>query len=192
MPTGPSLLWSEVHYNISISEGLFSVILGSQSGLPVSTFTGTDRYLGIKIGDDSEMSPRTLLTSAPSAAYAKSVKGDIETGEGTMLIRTALGDSAFVFNANGGSLNIFDEIGQVMGFEPSPFNEGYSIKFIDPADAKNMLSISGNHINNKAKITFIEPGDDGVTPAMEMATDPDGSYFHIVRLQTKWTRCCKS
>jgi len=235
MPSGSSLLWSETHSDVSIVNGLFSVILGSQTALPDTVFIDNDRYLGITIGEDPEISPRVMLTSCPSAAIAKSIKGDIETGAGSMLIKTENGDSAFVFDAGiskgasrftmylmeplhkqpmiqmntgpdlgglltfynmdpldkqplveigagtatGGTINIYDEIGQVMGFEPTPFNEGYAIKFIDPEDAKNMLSISGNHINNKAKITFIEPGNDGVTPAMEMATDPDGSYFHM-------------
>jgi len=224
--------WTETHPVVQVTNGLFNVILGSHTALPDSVFRGDDRYLGIKVGDDPELAPRTLLTSVPSAAYAKRVKGDIETGEGSMLIRTTGGDSAFVFDAGltprftmylmesldkqpmiqmntgpdlggrltfynmepldkqplveigagpatGAEINIYDEIGQVMGFEPMPFNEGYGINFMDPGDAKNMLSMSGNHITNKAQITFIEPGNDGVTPAMEMATDPNGSYFHM-------------
>ena len=62
--------WTESHATVQVNDGLFSVVLGSQTALPDSVFTGDDRYLGITVGGDSEISPRTLLTSAPCAAHA--------------------------------------------------------------------------------------------------------------------------
>lgn len=226
------ILWSESHTGVILSEGLFSVILGSQTALPDSVFNGEDRYLGITVGTDPEISPRTLLTSVPSAAYARKVAGDIITDDGMMLINTINGDSAFVFEAGllpsfrmyhaepldkqpmielntssdiGGRLtffnaepldkqpmvelgagpatgayfNIYDEIGKVMGVEPSPFNEGYALNFLDPNDGDKQLEIIANHSTNVASIKLIEPGNDGVTPAMEMTSGPMGSYFNI-------------
>jgi len=62
--------WTEAHPTVEINDGLFNVILGSHTSLPDTVFGETDRYLGIKVGEDEEMSPRTLFTYSPYAAYA--------------------------------------------------------------------------------------------------------------------------
>ncbi|MBW1791010.1 MAG: hypothetical protein JRJ14_01890 [Deltaproteobacteria bacterium] len=61
--------WGEGQ-STTVTNGLFNVILGSVIPLPDTVFSGGDRYLGITVGADPEISPRTLLTSAPSAAHA--------------------------------------------------------------------------------------------------------------------------
>ena len=71
VPTGGSACWSETQ-TVSVSEGLFNVLLGSVNAIGSSCLTG-DVYLGIKIGDDSEMTPRELLTSVPYAVQALTV-----------------------------------------------------------------------------------------------------------------------
>ena len=255
--------WTESHGSVQVDDGLFDVILGSQSALADTVFTGDDRYLGIIVGGDPEITPRTLLTSAPGAAVAKKVAGDVTTGEGEMMLRSSTGaDSAIVFSADGtqhlmkinwaippddqrpglelgsdansnfmrvnwsippddqmpafevisdgvsesiemklsmppddimpeigfsvdqtvtafnmnsptGGLNpdfqiqttatggpsmsFFDDVGKVMGFDPTPFNEGYGINFIDPGDDESMLEISSNHINDESSIIFRDP-----------------------------------
>ena len=266
---GGASLWSELHPGVIVSAGLFSVTLGSQTALPDSVFTGDTRYLGITINDNPEITPRTMLTSVASAAYARRVAGDVTTGAGTMLIKTPAGDSAFSFdagtakassptfkmfnpqpepparllemnvsqdpqtlqygsrlsmylteslsdkvvelsgyptfgasfkmfnpqpeppavlfeiNANpatGASLNIYDEIGQVMGVEPSPFNSGYRMKFIDPGDDGRLLEIGVNHATDEAGIYLIDPGDDGYL--MSLISSPlAGSSFKMFNPQ---------
>jgi hypothetical protein len=255
MPTGVSLLWSETHSGIAVSDGLFSVILGSQTALPDSIFSGHDRYLGITVGADPEISPRTLFTSVPSAVYARRVAGDIVTDDGILLINTLARDSAFLFDAgltprftmylmepsakqpmiemntssdiggrisifntdpierkslvelsgspsgnasfkmfnpqpeppallfdinanavDGARMSIYDEIGQVMGFEPMPFNEGYAMKFIDPGDDGKLMELVGNHMTNEAGIYLIDPGDDGHTISLTSSGSNGGSF----------------
>ena len=78
--------WTESHASVQVDDGLFSVILGSQTALPYSIFTGEDLYLGISIGADTEILPRTLLASAPGAVVSKRVIGDITTAPGTLQI----------------------------------------------------------------------------------------------------------
>ena len=267
--------WTESHSTVQVDDGLFNVILGSQTALPDSVFDGDDRYLGITVGSDPEISPRTLLTSAPGAAVARKVSGDITTGEGEMMLRSSTGaDSAIVFSADGtghlmkinwgippddqrpglelgsdansnfmrvnwcippddqvpafevlsdgisesiemklgvppddimpeigfsvdqtvtafsmnspaGALNpdfqvqttatggpsmsFFDDVGRTMGVEPSPFNEGFSLKLIDPGDDKNLLEISSNYLTNTSSIVFRDPG----------GTDPNKSFIEM-------------
>ena len=80
--TGGSL-GSEGHTYVTVTEGGFFVILGSVADLPSSLFGDEPRYLGIRVGSDPEIAPRTLLTSVPAAASARRLTGAIETEVGT-------------------------------------------------------------------------------------------------------------
>ena len=68
-------LWSESHAAVPLSEGVFNVVLGSS--VPISVeILGGDRWLGISVGTDAEMTPRMKVTSvayAIRAGYAESV-----------------------------------------------------------------------------------------------------------------------
>jgi hypothetical protein len=73
LDTGGTPLWSETQ-TVTVSNGSFSVQLGSVNhSLP--SFSVTPRYLGIKVGNDPEMTPRQLLASAPYALNADTVDG---------------------------------------------------------------------------------------------------------------------
>ena len=50
-------------YNVSVSNGIYSVLLGSRNSLSEAIFDGNVKYLGIKVGNDSEMSPRHKIVS---------------------------------------------------------------------------------------------------------------------------------
>ena len=74
---GESPLWSESH-TVEIAEGRFHVLLGSVVPLPDGLFSDDARYLGIKVGDDPEMTPRQRIVSAAyalRAAQADDVSG---------------------------------------------------------------------------------------------------------------------
>ena len=103
---GGTSLWSEAHPTVTVTEGLFSVILGSQTALADSVFNGDDRYLGISVDGDDELSPRTLLTSSPGAAYARHLVGNVTTGPGMMVLKNLSGDSAVVLRASASETGI--------------------------------------------------------------------------------------
>ncbi|MEW5923697.1 MAG: hypothetical protein AB1746_06895 [Candidatus Zixiibacteriota bacterium] len=73
--TGDDSLWSSGFQSITVSGGLFNYQIGSFNPLPQNLFTaGAIRYLGITIGTDAEISPRTRIMSS---AYAyKAQKSD--------------------------------------------------------------------------------------------------------------------
>ena len=145
--------WTESHPAVQVSEGLFNVILGSQSALPDSVFTGEDRYLGITVSGDPEISPRTLFTSTSSAAVAKKVAGDITTGEGEMILRSSTGaDSAIVFSANGTA--------HLMKINWS----------IPPDDIRPGLELGSDANSNFMRVNWAIPPDDQV-PAFEVLSD---------------------
>ncbi|MDT8287252.1 MAG: hypothetical protein RQ748_09100 [Elusimicrobiales bacterium] len=71
-PANGSLVWSETH-SVTPDNGIFNVAIGSFTALPASVFSSDDRYLEVKIGTDSPLSPRTRLLSVPYAVYAANI-----------------------------------------------------------------------------------------------------------------------
>jgi len=52
---------------------LFAVLLGSINNLPASIFDNPNRWFGVKVGDDPEMTPRQQIASAAYAVSARTV-----------------------------------------------------------------------------------------------------------------------
>jgi hypothetical protein len=70
-------LWTEIHEDVLVSDGIFNVILGTETSITNDLFS-KDLYLGISIDNGSELSPRKKLTStiyALRAAVAESIDG---------------------------------------------------------------------------------------------------------------------
>jgi hypothetical protein len=70
---GGTALWTETHTGVPVQKGTFSVRLGS-----ITPFTGVafdqQLYLGFALGANPEMSPRSALTSTPSAFVAQDAR----------------------------------------------------------------------------------------------------------------------
>jgi hypothetical protein len=69
--TTATSLWSETQSSVTVEDGIFNVLLGSVNSIPNSVFNGSTRYLGIKVGEDSEMSPRSPMVSVGYAYIAE-------------------------------------------------------------------------------------------------------------------------
>ena len=68
--SGSDSLWWEYHSSVEVTDGLFSVVLGSLNSLDLPF--DSPYWLGIKVNDDAELSPRTRLTSVGYAFRAES------------------------------------------------------------------------------------------------------------------------
>jgi len=62
---GGTAFWNETQ-TASIEAGLYTVQLGSVTPIPLTTFDGDTRYLGISV-DGAELSPRIMMLSVPFA-----------------------------------------------------------------------------------------------------------------------------
>lgn len=62
-------LWTETQANVAIDSGIIDVLLGSVT--PIDLAFDKQYWLGIKIDNDEEMSPRIMLTSVPYSFRAK-------------------------------------------------------------------------------------------------------------------------
>ena len=234
--TGGTSLWNEIHPDIQVTDGLFSVVLGAVTPLSETTLNPDPLYLSIQVGGDPEISPRSRFYPVPKAATAKSVKGDLETGQGYLNVDDVSGNPALQFDATtksgatslrmlntstgffgqtltemstdadggalslyhagdlpnsptirmgvepspfrrgtikmfnpqpeppalymelyaeqgmGAGINIFDDIGQVMGLEPTPFNSGFAMNLYNTGGAEplaeRLAQVSSNYDGN--------------------------------------------
>jgi len=75
-PVGGASFWEELHSNVGVTHGVFSVLLGSHSPLPGAKMFLKTVFLGITVDDgdpntvDVEMRPRQALVPALSAVLA--------------------------------------------------------------------------------------------------------------------------
>ena len=81
VPVDGAALWSETQ-NISVNQGRFSVLLGSvdpeNNPLPFYIFKDGDIYIGIKVEDDDEMTPRQQIVSVPYAMHSANANGTLK------------------------------------------------------------------------------------------------------------------
>jgi hypothetical protein len=95
---GGNLVWGPEHHTaVPVSDGLFSVGLGSQTsgGIPTTTWNG-DRYLEITVGGET-LAPRELIHSVPIAGMALTVPDGAITQE-------KLGDQTLWRGLNSGAV----------------------------------------------------------------------------------------
>jgi len=83
--SGGTHLWTETQLGVPVTDGLFSVLLGSVNVLPQSLFEqNDDLWLGITIGADEEMTPRDKITSVPYAITGGMPSGVIVMWSGSL------------------------------------------------------------------------------------------------------------
>ena len=79
--TGGSLIWTEVHQNVSVDEGLFHVLLGTTTPLTESMFSGAERWLETSLSGETPFARRQFL-STPYAFHASVADVALSGGEG--------------------------------------------------------------------------------------------------------------
>ncbi|HUU28749.1 MAG TPA: hypothetical protein VM123_13135 [archaeon] len=121
--TGGSAIWTE-QQNVTIVNGMVNVLLGSVSPLTSEIFQGSERYLGVKIGSDPEMTPRKRLLAVPYALRAEaatiriSPSGNISSTDVTSAISEL---DAEKLGLSGGTLigrlNVYNERSNDVGLD---------------------------------------------------------------------------
>lgn len=70
--SGGTAVWTEHHTGVPVSDGLFTVYLGSITPLDSALLDG-EMWLGVKIGSDPEMTPRERLVSQGTGTQSSGV-----------------------------------------------------------------------------------------------------------------------
>lgn len=107
----PDLSWSETHTAVTVTDGLYFIVLGSTNPLPANMFVGVDeRQLTLSV-DGTALSPVTLykpLTGQPDGLDLKGPgNGTLKGGFGT---GSVVNENLPTLKLNGNLTNAFDRI----------------------------------------------------------------------------------
>jgi len=88
-PVGGVLLFSEIHAGVPLNNGVFSIMLGSETagGVDDAALDATEVWLGINLGA-GELAPRTRIGMVPYAAKARSAEQLVSPGTFDAVMRT--------------------------------------------------------------------------------------------------------
>ncbi len=204
-PTDGSALWSEMHPAV-ISNGFYNVNLGTFVSLPNDLFDDSPRYLGVTIGSDAEISPRTQLVSVPYGLVTQRIKGDIETAPGVVaVINQVTSDTAVSIDSSGidlhGTALVSEETSKAATGKISLKNgklssesDGGSIVDIRGSDIEfHHQSFPGTGLKIGDKVTYEVNNDTtfrlnfGTSPSLAIGSYSDGSRHDITRI-ADWIR----
>lgn len=92
-PVGGTQLWMEDHVGVTVTDGLFSALLGSTVPLSADIVAGSGgggggslRYLQVQISGQPPIMPRTQLVSSPYSLATHRVSGDFQSGPGVVVM----------------------------------------------------------------------------------------------------------
>jgi hypothetical protein len=153
--------WSSGQQDIPVANGLFNYLLGSAVQIPSTIFGEGALFLGIKVGADPEMVPKTLLTSSPSAAVAYNLAGgNVKTSNGILTVMNSDQTEAIEM----GSL----ERGGV----------GIRLKSTQTPE-RNLLTITGES-DTENRIDLYYPGADADAGIVQLGADETlGGFIEI-------------
>lgn len=91
-PVGGTQLWLEDHVGVQVTDGLFTVQLGTSVPLTADIFAGSGgggggtagRYLQVQISGQPAIMPRTQLLSSPYSVASSRLSGDVQTAPGEL------------------------------------------------------------------------------------------------------------
>lgn len=173
--TGGSALW-DTSYTVSVTNGSFSVLLGSGAGNELTIdFAHDEYYLGVTVGVDSEMTPRERLGASPYAFNADMLDGyhasdfvrantaisiDTESASSLLTItQRGLGDILTLLDESEASVFSVDRIGRV------------SAAYIDIADGLMVQPGSELQLGGENGTSFLQ---DDTRNVQLVSRDPDG------------------
>lgn len=180
--TGGNVLWDNGFRSITTTDGFFTYVLGSHIPLTTGLFTGSDRWLGITVGSDAEMTPRQRLVAAPYALQAatadqvswsniQGVPPDIADGDDTASvdgITEVVAGSGLIGGGAGGAVTL--SIG----------TNGVNSGHIAPGSV-GATEIAGNAIASNTQVM------DNILTALDMRDEPGlGAAYHASMVLPDW------
>ncbi len=138
--TSGSNIWTETQ-SVTTTDGMFRVSLGSVSSLSSVNFNQDSLYLGIKVGSDSEMTPRLRFNAAPYAFMAETATNALsaDTVDGLTFAngKTLTVNNSLTFTGTDSSSVNFGAGGTVC-YDTDTCVQADSLDFDDFSDALNL------------------------------------------------------
>ncbi|MDM8550394.1 hypothetical protein QUF72_09960 [Desulfobacterales bacterium HSG2] len=150
---GGSALWTETHNSVTVSQGIFNVVLGGVNGLTEGLFD-EPLYLGMSVGSDSEMTPRRELTSTAysiRAGSAEKVAGLDTTASSQTSGASKIGVYDEFYHSSATNLqDILDDLDEAISTNKVWSKSGSDISYnngnvgIGTANPSESLEVTGN------------------------------------------------
>lgn len=159
-PTGGTPLWTETHLSVPVTNGLYSVILGSTvtiSGDLIVTggALGTERFLEIEVQSDGPMSPRSRMVASPYSVASSRVSGDVHTLPGELSVSGFGGSTTGTIRAS-----------------QNPGSEGSEIELVDGnGSTTGTIRVAGS---TGAQVLLSDHGG-STTGTIRMQASPDSA-----------------
>ena len=131
-------LWTEIHPLVNVSEGVFSVLLGSLVDLPPAVLEEDALWVGVTVGFDTEIAPRMQVTSTPWA------------------YRAAIADSAVVSGGGGGGSGTVTRIDAGVGLTGGPITTSGTLSVAEGGIIGEMLDVDIITSSNIVDGTIVE------------------------------------
>lgn len=173
-PTGGTALFTETQSAVSVSNGVFSVQLGSAAALSPDLFAGASAYLSVQVSPDAEMTPRQQLVMSPYAMTAAQLVGPGD-------VRVRAGDAAYSTFTSAGNLLLQAGVSATTGAFTASGNGIYSVSaasgILSSAGTVRVLGAGGVNADYGVRAgsvttaSFLQSG----TPAAAPAVSPSGS-----------------
>lgn len=101
--SGGTQLWTETQGSVSVSNGAFSVRLGSANALTSTVFDGDTRYLQVQIGGETATSRQRLVTSP--YAFRAAIADDVSAGSANYIQNSNSLQSGATFYVSSGTVS---------------------------------------------------------------------------------------
>ncbi len=138
--SGGTAQWMETQ-SVAVVNGVFNIILGSVS--PLELPFDTAYWLGIQIGTDDELQPRTELTAVPYSLNARSVADSVVTGStiaNSTIVRSLNGlTDHVILAAEGGATVTADDNRIVINAGSGTGTSGWSLTGNAGLDTSNFI-----------------------------------------------------
>jgi len=173
-PNAGAIQWAETLTVNTDASGRFNTILGQVHPLTDAVFSGTDRYLGLTVASDPELSPRTQIVSVGYANRVSTVDGATGgtiTGDVT-LQSTLTADNVVAGDATTAGTVLAQNGNGTTGATVSGSGAGGSILVQDEASAYTHYLAPGFYGDGGSIVAY---GDQTFTSGVEIDGDGNGS-----------------
>jgi len=181
--TGGVALWTESHTSVSVSEGLFHVFLGSVADLPDTLFDEADRWLGINVDSDGEMSPRIRIGSVPYALKSGDAGPDGDwTVSGDDIYLSVTGNVGVGTDTPNAKLDVAGTA-MVEGFTlPTGATDGYVLTSDGGGAGTWQSAVSSGNYDNVYTVAASGGDYTSITSALNACTSPGYANRYLVRV----------
>ncbi len=175
--SGGSVLWTETHPAVTVdSRGTFNVKLGSNTALDHNVLNGEQRWPGISVAGDTEISPRTeMLSSAYSFRVATVDQAEAGALKGSLVLEPSAARAA-------AELLIIGSLSDTISISP----DNGTILRATNSSGQQVFEAGLSGVDNSAYIVITGPGGDDEAQYSSSGIDLATNNALSRALQTNW------